>query len=691
MKKKKKIEDKKLLSGRYEIIELIGTGSMSYVYKAKDIQKNRIVAIKILRSELNDDETFIKGFKTEAHAAINLQSENIIAGYDVVDEKNLHYIVMELADGIPLKKYILQHDRLSNEEVVSIGTQIVSGINCAHKIGLIHRDIKPQNIIINDSGLVKVTDFGIARVVTSSTINAAVIGSVHYISPEQAKGGSVDERSDIYSIGCVLYELITGKVPFEGESTVSVVMSHIKDNVVPPSKINPDIYPSLEKIILKCLSKIPSRRYSSAVELLNDLNKACKDTSGKYIDYYQEEQLDSTIVMTEEDMKLISKFSNNKPLPDVQNKEDGDVNVLLDKHGVSNNFFIRHYNAILATIIVALVIFISLMGNYIYRNNILNRNNISTLSQIFRNLDYNNIPVAGLPIETALSVAREYGIKLEIDEYEYSDDFDYGTITRVIGDNYKVGDMVKIAMSKGPRVLDFTDSTWLNNTTLGQFIDMLDDRQLSYKIEEEFNSNVPMGHIVGVNKKLSTDFGELIIAVSMGSSNEYATVPNLVGRQLSIARSLVNSSGFIVGGVSYLKNPSVPLGEVISQSHDAGSSRYKGSPIDLVVSSGPRGEDFNIRGTSIWKGQINTYYILENNDDGQPDSIYAYIRLRQLSGGKIKYYNLSKIRPYKRGTSIPVIFGEILGEEGIPIGYVEIVDVTTDTVLASYPVNFVQR
>ena len=691
MKKNKKIDDKKLLSGRYEIIELIGTGSMSYVYKAKDTQKNRIVAIKILRSELNDDETFIKGFKTEAHAAINLQSENIIAGYDVVDEKDLHYIVMELADGIPLKKYILQHEKLSNEEVISIGTQIVNGINCAHKIGLIHRDIKPQNIIINEKGLVKVTDFGIARVVTSSTINAAVIGSVHYISPEQAKGGSVDERSDIYSIGCVLYELITGRVPFEGESTVSVVMAHIKDNVVPPSKINPDIYPSLEKIILKCLSKIPSRRYSSAIELLNDLNKACKDTSGKYVDYYQEEQIDSTIVMTEEDMKLISKFTNNKPLPDVRNDVDGNVDVLLDKHGVSNNFFIRHYNAILAVIVVLLVVFISFMGNYIYRNNILNRNNLASGSQAFRNLDYNNIPVPGLPIETALSVAREYGIKLEIEDYEYSDEYEYGTITRVIGENYKIGDLVKIAVSKGPRVLDFTDLSWLNNITLGQFIDMLDDRRLSYKIEEEFNSNVPMGHIVNVNKNLSTDYGDLIITVSMGSSNEYATVPNLVGRQLSVARSLVNSSGFIVGGVSYLKHATIPLGEVVSQSQDAGSSRYKGSAIDLVVSSGPRGEDFNVRGTSIWKAQINKYYILESDPSGKSDSIFAYIRLRQMSNGKIKFYNLSKIRSYKRGTSIPVIFGEILGEEGITEGYVEIVDVISDKILVSYPVNFVQR
>ena len=210
-------------------------------------------------------------------------------------------------------------------------------------------------------------------------------------------------------------------------------------------------------------------------------------------------------------------------------------------------------------------------------------------------------------------------------------------------------------------------------------------------IEEEFNSNVPMGHIVNVNKNLSTDYGDLIVTVSMGSSNEYATVPNLVGRQLSVARSLVNSSGFIVGGVSYLKHATIPLGEVVSQSQDAGSSRYKGSAIDLVVSSGPRGEDFNVRGTSIWKAQINKYYILESDPSGKSDSIFAYIRLRQMSNGKIKFYNLSKIRSYKRGTSIPVIFGEILGEEGITEGYVEIVDVISDKILVSYPVNFVQR
>ena len=694
-KGKKKIEDKKLLSGRYEIIELIGTGSMSYVYKAKDTKKNSIVAIKILRSELNDDETFLKGFKNEAQAAINLRSENIIAGYSVVDEKDLHYIVMELAEGISLKKYIMQHEALSNEETIEIGKQIVNGIICAHKLGLIHRDIKPQNIIINDKGLVKITDFGIAKAVTSSTINAAVIGSVHYISPEQARGNSVDERSDIYSIGCVLYELITGRVPFTGESTVSVVMSHIKDSVTPPSKYNENIYPSLEKIILKCLAKIPNKRYSSATELFTDLDKAKKDTSGKYVDYYQEEQFDSTIVMTEADMQLITKLSNSNALPNLREGNGGDVQELLDRHGVSTNFFIRNYNIILAIIVLLLVVLLGFMGNYIYRNNLIGFGNTATNSQLLRSLDYDNIPVVGLPVENALSIAREYGIKLEIEEYEFSDDYDMGNITRVVGNGYKMGDVVKVALSKGPRVLDFSDLNWLNNTTLGQFIDMLDDRQLSYKIEEEYNGNVPMGHIVNVNKKLSTDMGDLVITVSIGSSNEYATIPSLVGRQLSVARSLVTSSGFIVGGVSYLKHPSVPLGEVISQSHEAGSSRYKGTAIDLVVSSGPRGEDFNVRGSTIWKGQINTYYVIEdtssNPSNNVANTLYAYIRLKQIAQGKVKYYNLTKVRTYKRGTSIPVVFGAILGEEGISTGEVEVVDALNDVVLASYSVNFYQR
>lgn len=694
-KDKKKIEDKKLLSGRYEIIELIGAGSMSYVYKAMDTQTKKIVAIKILRNELNDDETFIKGFKNEAHAAINLKSENIISGYSVVDEKDLHYIVMELAEGISLKKFIMQHGALSNEETIEIGKQIVNGIISAHKIGLIHRDIKPQNIIISDSGLVKITDFGIARAVTSSTINAAVIGSVHYISPEQARGVSVDERSDIYSIGCVLYELITGRVPFTGESTVSVVMSHIKDSVTPPSRYNPNIYDSLERIILKCLAKIPSKRYSSAIELLSDLNRACKDTTGKYVEYQQEDQFDSTIVMTEEDMQLISKLSNSKALPDFHDESGGDVKSLLERYGKSSNFFIRHYNVILAIIVFLLIVLLGSMGNYIYRNNLIGFGNGATQSQILRNLDYDNIPVVGLPVDNALSIAREYGIKLEVKEYEYSDIYDIGVITRVIGEGYSMGDVVDVALSKGPRILDFTNSTWLNNTTLGQFVDMLDDRQLSYKIEEEYNSNVPMGHIVNVNKKKSSDLGDLIITVSIGSSNEYTTVPSLVGRQLSVARSLVNSSGFIVGGVSYLKNPTVPLGEVISQSHEAGSSRYKGTAIDLVVSSGPRGEDFNIRGSSIWKGQINTYYVIENTNSSpsndNTNQLYAYIRLRQIVGGKIKYFKLTKVRTYKRGTSIPVVFGTILGEEGVTEGVVEVVDAIKDEVLASYPVNFYQR
>ena len=278
------------LQGRYEILEKIGSGGMSVVYKAKCHTLNRLVAIKVLKEEFASDENFVSKFKMEAQAAARLSHPNIVNVYDVVDEENLHYIVMELIEGITLKSHIEKKELLDSKEAIGIAIQVAQGIAAAHEQHIIHRDIKPQNMIISKDGKVKVADFGIARAVSSQTVNSsAAVGSVHYISPEQARGGYCDERSDIYSFGITLYEMVTGRVPFEGDNTVAVALAHLEDPVVPPGDYNPQVYPGLEDIILKCTKKKPDRRYGSMEEVIHDLHRVLMDPE---CDIYQNEEIE---------------------------------------------------------------------------------------------------------------------------------------------------------------------------------------------------------------------------------------------------------------------------------------------------------------------------------------------------------------------------------------------------------------
>ena len=245
------------IGDRYEIIDKVGSGGMSDVYKAMDHKLNRFVAVKVLKAEFCQDKSFISKFKIEAQAAAGLAHPNIVNVYDVGEDQGIHYIVMELIDGITLKKYVEKKGKLSVKDAVSIAIQVAQGIEAAHNNGIVHRDIKPQNIIISREGKVKVTDFGIARAASANTINSNAMGSVHYISPEQARGGYIDEKSDIYSLGITIYEMITGRVPFEGDSTVTIALQHIQEEIPSPKLFVPDLPISVEKIIEKCTQKKP--------------------------------------------------------------------------------------------------------------------------------------------------------------------------------------------------------------------------------------------------------------------------------------------------------------------------------------------------------------------------------------------------------------------------------------------------
>ena len=293
------------LGERYEILEKIGAGGMSDVYRARDHRLNRDVAVKVLKQEFNADKNFISKFRTEAHAAACLSHPNIVHVFDVGDENDLHYIVMELVEGITLKTYIAKKGKLEIRETIGIAMQVAQGIEAAHEQHIIHRDIKPQNIIISRDGKVKVTDFGIAKAATSETVTSNTMGSVHYISPEQARGGYCDERSDIYSLGVTMYEMLTGRVPFEGDSPVAVALLHIRGEMVPPRQYEPMIPVSLEKIVLKCTQKKPEQRYRNVTELIGDLKKALMNPNEDFVKMNTITSDGPTRIMSDEEVEKI--------------------------------------------------------------------------------------------------------------------------------------------------------------------------------------------------------------------------------------------------------------------------------------------------------------------------------------------------------------------------------------------------
>ena len=293
------------LGDRYEILEKIGSGGMSEVYRARDHRLNRDVAIKVLKQEFNSDRSFIGKFRTEAHAAACLSHPNIVHVFDVGDEEDIHYIVMELVEGITLKTYISRKGKLEIRETIGIAMQVAQGIEAAHEQHIVHRDIKPQNIIISRDGKVKVTDFGIAKAATNETITSSTMGSVHYISPEQARGGYCDERSDIYSLGITIYEMLTGQVPFEGDSAVSVALLHIQGEMVSPRKYEPMIPVSLEKIVLKCTQKKPEMRYRTVTELIENLKRALMTPDEDFVHMGTVNSNGPTRIMSQEEVNQI--------------------------------------------------------------------------------------------------------------------------------------------------------------------------------------------------------------------------------------------------------------------------------------------------------------------------------------------------------------------------------------------------
>ena len=302
-----------IIAERYEVLGKIGTGGMADVYKAKDHKLNRFVAVKVLKPEFREDKTFIRKFRSEAQAAAGLTHPNIVNVFDVGDDEGVYYIVMELIEGITLKEYIAKKGKLSIKEATSIAIQVSMGLEAAHNHGIVHRDVKPQNIIISTDGKVKVTDFGIARAASSNTISSNVMGSVHYSSPEQVRGGYSDEKSDIYSLGITLYEMVTGRVPFDGDTTVAIAIKHLQEEMVPPSVYTENLPYSLEQIIFKCTQKSVGRRYEKMEDVIADLKHSLIDPQGNFVKLNDVVDTDAkTVVISDEELGEIKHTQKNR-------------------------------------------------------------------------------------------------------------------------------------------------------------------------------------------------------------------------------------------------------------------------------------------------------------------------------------------------------------------------------------------
>ena len=294
-----------VIGERYEVVGRIGSGGMADVYKAKDTKLNRFVAVKVMKPEFANDSSFISKFRREAQAAAGLANPNIVNVYDVGEDQGIYFIVMELVEGITLKEYIAKKGKLSVREATSIAIQVCMGLAAAHNQKIVHRDVKPQNIIISTDGKVKVTDFGIARAASSNTISANAMGSVHYSSPEQVRGGYSDARADIYSVGITLYEMVTGRVPFDGETTVAIAIKHLQDEMEPPTKFTPDLPVSLEQIIYKCTQKSVDRRYQSMDDVIADLKRSLMEPDGQFVQLTPLSDHAQTVMITEDDQAKI--------------------------------------------------------------------------------------------------------------------------------------------------------------------------------------------------------------------------------------------------------------------------------------------------------------------------------------------------------------------------------------------------
>ena len=601
------------IGDRYEIVERVGTGGMSDVYKAMDHTLGRHVAIKVLKDEFSQDVNFVTKFRTEASSAAGLEHPNIVNIYDVGSQSDFHYIVMELIEGITLKTYIEKKGQLTFKEAASIAIQVGRGIEAAHNKGIIHRDIKPQNIIISTEGKVKVTDFGIAKAATSNTISSDVMGSVHYSSPEQARNGFVDGKSDIYSLGIVMYEMITGRVPFDGDSTVAVAIQHLQEEMESPRTYAPELPISMEKIILKCTQKSPDRRYDNITALLSDLRKSLISPDEDFVVIAPVSQDKTRIISPDEVDKIkhrtgklyvdeaalvggtMKKEDTEEYEPDegYDDDDDDEIDPRMDKAitiaGIAAGV------VIVILIIVILVNFISGFGKD--KDNQTNTQNTQTTqtteTQVNSETEKDNlvevVNITGLTIAEAKEVLNADGLGVRKAGTEASDDYEEGEIisqTPAAGDYVEPNTTIEVIVSSGPARINIPN---VKGLTQKQAEDKLEDAGFEVTVKEDFSATVEKGNVIsqtpGANS-LGNEGDTVTIVVSKGK--EQVKVPNLLNKTKEEATKALTDLGLEVGTVTEENSDTVEKDKVMKQSVEADKEVDKGTKVDFVISLGKK-------------------------------------------------------------------------------------------------------
>lgn len=595
-----------VLGERYEVLSKIGAGGMADVYKGKDTMLNRYVAIKVLKKEYRENKDFVRKFRSEAQAAAGLLNPNIVNVYDVGEDRGLYYMVMELVEGITLKEYIQKKGKLSTKEAISIAIQMCTGIEAAHKHNIIHRDIKPQNIIISKEGKVKVTDFGIARAVDSNTVSSNAMGSVHYVSPEQARGGYCDAKSDIYSVGITMYEMITGRVPFDGDSTVSVAMKHLQENITPPSQYAPDMSKALEKIILKCTQKSPERRYESTTLLIQDLKRALVDPSGAFVEIERPKNLGETVMFTEEDMGSLkrghSSYDDDDDYEDDDYDEDDyeddgyeddeeDGNVRSGKRKGKSDEVNPHMNKMMkiltivaAAVVILIIALVAGKAAGIFR--------FGGSSGIVSNSDSANIEVPQLVGETqavANEMCEKKNLVMKVVSQKQSDK-PVGTVLEQsikAGEKVKKQTVIEVVICSGAEEVEVPD---VSGNTQDEAWKVLKDKGFTdYEVQMEYSDEYDNGEVINTTPaagETTTVDTKIVLVVSKGA--EKAEVPNLAGMTVSQAQKALSDKGLTDGGSTEEYSNTVAEGKIISQNVKAGKKVDGGTSVSYVVSKGKK-------------------------------------------------------------------------------------------------------
>lgn len=672
-----------VLAERYEIVGRIGAGGMSNVYKARDLKLNRYVAVKVLKPEFSADESFVKKFRVEAQSAAGLSHPNIVNVYDVGEEDGIHFIVMELVQGITLKHYIERKGKLDIREVLNISVQIASGMGAAHANRIIHRDIKPQNVIMSRDGKVKVTDFGIAKAADSTTVTTNAAGSVHYISPEQARGGYSDEKSDIYSLGITMYEMVTGRVPYDGENNVSVALQHIQGNMVPPRQLNPDIPRSVERIILKCTMKKPDLRYSSAKELIMDLRRALAEPDGEYVVIGPVPTVASagrkavgdstTVVMNENDLAHIRKASvgtedapvrkgsshlsaeerkrrqleeerkeyeeydnhherKKKRQPMIteayEDDDDSDVSPSLNKT-------MTIFGIIGAVIFIVVIFFIIGRASGLFSG--FGNTNETTISSDSKQ---GVVPdCVGITQEEAVELIEKEGFKYTIKEEEDSDE-EPGTVVRQTpekGTKLDKGTKITLYVAVANEKVEIPQG--MEGMSLENARNQLEKLGLKVIVNNEYSDKVDENDVISISPKSGKKVkvgSSVTLTVSKGKETKTIKMPDLTGKDIDDAKYTLTTSNLKVGDIEEQYSDSYAKDEVIWQSVEAGTEVKEDTSINLIVSLGPKETESKAPETEATQngtlrvslpmeppGEYGTITVVVTYEDGSTNTVYS--------------------------------------------------------------------